>query len=100
MDLWVVPWTGVKRFAFHFSPADDAASGKRARVLGHNGVLAFGLLVIVEIDDDPIVGALELVSARGVREQCGEMPSGAVRMHDRQPLLPCRIESTRSDFSQ
>ena len=68
--------------------------------LGYDGSLAFSMIVIVKVDDDPILRAAELMRPRRVRKQGREMPTGAARVQYRQPSLVCWVEAPRGNDRQ
>ena len=51
--------------------------------LGNHGVLSFAVMVIVKVYHDPVIGASELMRARGVGVERGEMPAIARRVQYR-----------------
>ncbi len=63
-------------------------------------VLSLLMVIVVEIHDHPVPGALELVRARGVGEQRGEVPLAAVGVQHGKPGLAAGIEAPRRDGGQ
>src|SRR5512144_2946406 len=66
---------------------------------GDHGALAFAMVIVV-VEDDPVVRFLELMSQGAVRKQCSVMAGVSLSVEDRQPGFFLRIESVRRDFLQ
>ena len=75
----------VVRLALRLAPTHDATLLQRAALLGDDRALALAVLVVVEIQHNPVVHTAELVRARRVREQRCEVPGAAARMQHGQP---------------
>jgi hypothetical protein len=72
-----------------------ALSDERTPGFGHNGALRAAAIVIVEIRDDPIPHPAEIMGARHVGMEDGEMPIAADRMRRRKPSLAFGIPARR-----
>ena len=83
-----------------FAAAYDALAHHRSVGFRYNGALTFLVIVVIEIDDDPVPRPVKLVCPRGVRKQRREVPSTPVRMQDRQPRFGLGIEPSRRNLRQ
>ncbi len=61
------------RPALGLAASHHALSDQRAPGLGHNSALSLLVVLVVEIYHHPVRGAVQLMSARGVGEQCGKI---------------------------
>src|SRR6185437_7172106 len=62
--------------------------------------LTLRLVARIEVEDHPVLRAVEVVRTRGVRVQRGEVPVAAPGMENRQPRGPGRVEATRRNGGQ
>jgi hypothetical protein len=83
---------------FLFTPPHDTMPAK-ASILGGNHRPS-AMVVIVTIDDHPVVRRTEFVSPRRVGKQGRVMPSATLRMEHRQPRLTRGIETPRRNARQ
>src|SRR5262245_10734837 len=67
---------GVVLGAFWFPAADDAPTAQAAEAGGHDGPLAVAV-VVVTVDDDPVMRRPQLVGPGGVGIQGGVVPVAA-----------------------
>src|SRR5271166_1331489 len=91
---------GVMPPAFRLASADDPSFGRFAAGLGDDGALAFGAIVLVKINDDPVGLPPELASPRGDRIERSEIPAIAHGMEQRQPSLAFRVEPLWGNLDQ
>src|SRR6516165_5977039 len=86
--------------ALCFSSADDPPTGRLAAGLLDYGAPAFGVVVLVEINDNPVGLPPELVRPRGIRIERSEMPAVAHGMEQGRPSLSLRVEPLRGNLDQ
>ncbi len=67
---------------------------------GDDGALMFAVALVVVVENDPIMGFLELMSQRSVREHGSIVSSSSLGVEDRQPGFPFGIEAMRGDPPQ
>ena len=91
------PYCFVKRHAFSLSSAHNTTISKRASRLGDNGALGFAVIIVMEVDDDPIPYASQFMGARGIGMKRCEVPTVACRVEDRKPGFRLRIKSLGRD---
>jgi hypothetical protein len=75
---WLLPASGprVELPALGLTAPDDALAGKRSLRLRDDRVLAFPVIVVVEVGHHPVVRPPELVGAGGIGVERGEVPRG------------------------
>jgi hypothetical protein len=84
--------------ALCYASTDDPPAGRFAAGLSDHGALAFGLAILVKIDDHPVGHPPELVSPRGIRIEPSEMPGVAHGVQQGQPDLSFWVEPLRGNF--
>ena len=85
--------------ALALPPAYDTLSGKLAALSGDHRVLAFAVIGL-EVHHDPVVGFIQLVRPRSVREKDAIVMPIPSRVKYREPCFVFRIEPPRGDLVQ
>lgn len=81
-ELTLRLWLGVVRAAFFLAAAHDAFAAQVPSAFCHDGALRLVAVAFVE-NDDPVVRHVQVVCARGVREQGCEGPTVAFGVQHR-----------------
>ena len=66
--------------AFLFAAPDYSESLQGTTGLGDQGMLAFLMVIVIEIDHDPIPGSSQIMGSGCVRVHSGEVPARLFRM--------------------
>jgi hypothetical protein len=90
----------IRGCAFGFAATYGTLPALRAAGFGDDGPLPLSVIVVVKVDDDPVMRPAEFVRTRGVRVKRREVPSVATCVQHREPGFAFWIEPPRGDDGQ